>query len=99
MTGSSVLSMSVVDGVKRDLASIAERDPGLAESTLASSALSLAEGMDDPGNSFTSRGIAARELRETMDRLRDLAPEEQKKDGLDDLSAARAKRRQRSAAG
>lgn len=84
---------SVAGAVRRDLAGLAERDEGLASSTLAMSALRLAELMDDAENSATSRSMCGRELRDTLDRLRELAPKEESKDGLDDLSARREARR------
>jgi hypothetical protein len=88
---------TVAAAVERDLALIAARDAGLAESSLAMSALRLAREMDNSGNSATSKSMCARELRDTLDRLRELAPKEETKDGLDDLSARRDRRRARSA--
>lgn len=82
----------VVDAVKRDLAAIARRDKQLAECGLAAAALALARELDSPRNSATSKSMCARALRETLDRLSELAPEEQQEDRLDDLSARRAKR-------
>lgn len=90
--------VNVISAVEHDVAAIGARDPELAESALAASAVALAYEIEHPFNSATSKSMCAREMRDTLDRLRDLAPEEQTKDGLDDLSAARANRRQRSAA-
>lgn len=61
----------------------------IAASPLAAAALSLAAGMDDPHNSFTSRALATKEFRELMRELRDLAPTEEVKDELDDLVEGR----------
>ena len=83
---------SVVDAVQRDLADIAKADPKLGASGLAGSALALARMIDDDTNSATSRASCAHELREALDRLRELAPKQADKDGLDDLGARRAKR-------
>lgn len=93
-----VADTSVAGAVRRDLGEIAKRDKGLAESSLAMSALRLAELMDDAENSATSRSMCGRELRDTLGRLRELAPKEETKDGLDDLSARRAARRGSAAA-
>lgn len=82
-----------VAGVERDLAAIAKRDPELAKSGLAASALALAREMDDD-NSATSKSMCARALLDTLDRLRQLAPAKEEKDGVDELSARRAARRQ-----
>jgi len=84
---------TVAAAVERDLAEIAKRDSALAESSLAMSALRLAREMDNAGNSATSKSMCAREMRDTLDRLRDLAPQEVPSDRLDDLARQRAKRR------
>lgn len=85
--------MSVVDAVRKDLAAFAKTDRGLAESALAATVLALAYELDNPGNSATSKAMCAGQLRESMDRLRELMPPKAKKDALDELSARRAKRR------
>jgi hypothetical protein len=85
--------MSVAEAVERDLADIRRRDPTLATSALAASALALAAEIDSVGNSATSKSMCARELRDTLDRLRALAPKGEENDDLDDLAARRAKRR------
>jgi hypothetical protein len=82
----------VVAAVRRDLREIARRDKSLAESALAASAHVLAAQLDDPANSATSKSMCARALRETLDRLRELAPQAAKQDRLDDLGSRRAKR-------
>jgi hypothetical protein len=84
---------TVAAAVERDLADIAKRDKALAESSLAMSALRLAREMDNSGNSATSKSMCARELRDTLDRLRELAPQEVPSDRLDDIARQRAKRR------
>ena len=86
--------MSVVEAVSRDLEAIRGRDEALAESGLAASALALAWSIDDPDTSATARSMCARELRDTLDRLRALAPPAQKADGLDELRGKRAKRQE-----
>ena len=80
--------VSVVEAVERDLAQLPK---DLAGSVYAASALALAAEMDTR-NSATSKSMCAKELRDTMDRLRQLAPAKKEKDKLDDLSARRAKR-------
>lgn len=90
--------LRVVDAVQRDLDEIAERDPDLARSAHAATALALAREMDWC-NSATSKSMCAKALTDTMDRLRELAPEEEPDDDLDDLERKRRERlaRQRSA--
>lgn len=83
---------TVVAAVERDLEDIAERDPRLAEGTLALSALALAREMDSE-SSATSKSMCAKALLETMATLRELSPPEAKKDGIDDLSRRREERR------
>lgn len=81
-----------VAAVRRDLRQIAKRDPELAKSGLAASALALAAELDDPDNSATAKAACARALTETLDRLRELVPPAVEQDRLDELAAARAAR-------
>jgi hypothetical protein len=78
---------SVREAVERDLQRFGEADRGCA---LASSALTLAEALDEGAGLSTA--AVARELRATMTELLKAAakPEE---DRVDDLSARRAARR------
>ncbi len=80
--------VSVEDAVERELKSFGD----LRESTLAASALALAREIDAAGNSATSKSMCARELRETLDRLRALAPPVEAQDDLDELSSRREQR-------
>ena len=84
--------LTVLAAVEGDLKLLAKRDPALAKSALAASALALARLLDDGSNSATSRAMCARALTETLDRLFERAPDEQEADKLDDLSARRAAR-------
>jgi hypothetical protein len=84
----------VEQGVARDIAAITRRDPDLAEGGLAMAALQLAKELDDPGNSATSKSMCGKTLADTLATLRSLAPPEAKRDSIDDLAAARARRRQ-----
>lgn len=83
---------SVIDAVERDLAAIAKRDEALAESGLAASAVAMAYEIAHPYNSATSKSMCARALVDALERLRELAPDEEQKDGVDDLSTRRAAR-------
>lgn len=78
--------------VERDLAELRRWAPKVADSALAASALVLADELDDPGNSATSKSMCARALAEAMDRLRELAPPRQEETRLDQLAAKRAAR-------
>ncbi len=79
---------TLVAAVKRDLAVIGREDRELARSTLAVSALMLAGIVDDKSNSAGARTSAAKELREALDRLRELLPAaDSSGDGVDDLQA------------
>lgn len=82
----------LVEAVERDLAVLGELDPKLPESALAASALALAYEIEHPYNSATSKSMCAKQLRETLDRLRELAPDVAGKDEVDDLSKRRAER-------
>jgi hypothetical protein len=84
---------NTIDAVDRDLAAIRERDPDLADSALAAVAVRLAYELEHPFNSATSKAQCAKALNETLDRLRELAPdEEEEKDKVDRLAAEREKR-------
>lgn len=74
--------------VLRDLEAFGD----LRDSSLAAAALALARELDSPGNSATSKSMCARALRESLDRLRELVPDEPEADKLDELSAKRAAR-------
>lgn len=89
---------AVVEAAERDVDSIRDRDRELGDSALAASAVALAFEIEHPYNSATSKSMCAREMRDTLDRLRELAPEqEQDADGLDELAKERARRRAGSA--
>lgn len=89
--------MSVVDAIARELDGM----PGdLGTSGLAATALALAEQLDDretvcpecgevvrARNAPTALAMCARELRETMNKLRELAPAREESDWLDELKA------------
>lgn len=85
--------VSVLSAVRRDLAVIRRTDAELAKSGLAAAALSIAATMDDPKTTASSKAQCARALRETLDRLRDLAPHDAPMDSLDDLARRRDARR------
>ncbi len=84
--------MSVLEGVERDLAVVRRVDAGLADSALAASALVLARELDDPGNSATSKSMCARALLEVMGRVRELMPDAEEGDRLDELNERRRRR-------
>ena len=84
--------MTSEEAAEREIALIAEREPLLAAGPLAASALEMARGLDSNA-SLAQKTLAAKELRETMDRLRELAPAEKAKDRVDDLRERRDKRR------
>ena len=84
MTG--ITPSSVSAAVIRDLEEIAKRDPALAESSLAMSAVRMAIGLDSNA-SLAQKTLAAKELREIMDRLREIAPADEEDDALDGLQA------------
>jgi hypothetical protein len=87
--------LTVADAVERELARIAKLDKELARGPYAASILALARELDDPENSATSKSMCARSLLDTLDRLRELAPSEEKDDQVDEL----VNRRRRKLAG
>lgn len=84
--------ITVVGSVKRDLDEIAKVAPDLAESGLAAMALTLARELDKAKNSATSKSMCARALADVLDQLRELTPEKEKRDGLDEIADRRAQR-------
>jgi pyruvate/2-oxoglutarate dehydrogenase complex dihydrolipoamide acyltransferase (E2) component len=86
------VDLTVLDAVKGDIAGIARLDPKLARSGLAASALALARELDDPDNSATSKSMCAKSLIDALERLRELAPDEEGNDALDELASRRAAR-------
>lgn len=86
--------MSVVEAVARELAALPD---GLGESGLAAAALALAESVDDPSTRPTAKAMCARELRETMSQLRQLAPAKLKSSKIDDIARKRTERHRRQA--
>lgn len=89
----------VLEAVARDVAAVGVRDEALAGSALAAASFALAREIANPYNSATSKSMCAREIREHMDRLRELLPPERRADAVDDLARAREARRAGRGAG
>lgn len=83
------MAESAVEGVRADLEALGELK---GAEGLKAAALVLAAQLDDPGTHATSKANCAKQMLEIMDRLRSLAPPDEKKDGLDELNARREKR-------
>lgn len=84
--------MSVVEAMRAEVKLLRKRDARLADGPEVAGLLQLAAGLDDPGSSLTSRAAALKELRETMSLLRALAPADERKDGIDELTRRRERR-------
>lgn len=82
--------MTVEEAVRADVVALGLLPVG--SSALVESAVALARELD-ARNSATSKSMCARALKETMDRLRELAPPPKTADRLDDLTARREKRK------
>jgi hypothetical protein len=61
--------------------------------------MALAREISNPFNSATSKSMCAREMREHLNRLRELLPPDDEEDKVDDLARAREARRARAAGG
>lgn len=83
--------MSNVAQLEAELKTLPDAPLGLAQV-----ALTLAAGLDDPESSLAMKSMAARELVVTMDRIRELAPPQRRKDFVDNIkdevANARAKK-------
>jgi hypothetical protein len=90
-------SSRMVDATERDLERIRKRDADLADSALAASAVAMAYEIDHPYNSATSKSMCQARLADAMKALRDLAPPEEAKDGIDQLAERRADRLSKTA--
>lgn len=93
----AMLKAAVLRGVNADLKAMEDRLPGVSSSGLAEAARALARELGAPDNSATSKALCARALRETLDRLADMLPPENGRDGIDQLAVERARRRARVA--
>ena len=82
----------MVAAVERDLAALPS---DLAESALAFGALAIARVMDRLETDPTQMASCYRALQAGLERLRQLAPPKEAKDGVDQLAARRAQRRAR----
>lgn len=80
---------SVSEALERELAAMPQE---LRESTLAATAMSLADALDDPDNSATSKSMCGRVMLDILDRLRELAPPQQQTTQLDDIRNRRQQR-------
>lgn len=76
---------SVFESTERELEQL-----GVAGTALAAVALSMAERMDNPGNSATSASNCGKLLTDVLRELRALAPPKRQEDRVDEI----AKRRQ-----
>ena len=85
--------MSVVDAVTRELEALSAQ-----ESALGAAALVLAEQLDDPENSATSKSMCAKELAATLREIRALAPPKKQEDRVDEFAKRRELRVGRAAA-
>lgn len=83
----------VLDAILRDIERIRKRDPALADSALAASAVAMAREIEHPFNSATSKSMCQARLADALRELRELAPPVESKDGLDEVAERRAKRR------
>lgn len=84
--------LNVIEAAEREVEAIRKHDTDLADSALAASTVALAYEIANPYNSATSKSMCAREMRDTLDRLRELAPEEDHADSLDELKQRRSER-------
>lgn len=83
----------VIDAAVREVEALRLRDSGLAASPLAAGIVALAFEIAHPYNSATSKAALHREMRESLDRLGELAPPVAEVDRVDDLARARERRR------
>jgi hypothetical protein len=96
---STAIPRRLVDAVEGELERIRALDPALADGPLAASAVAMALEIEHPFNSATSKSMCQNRLAEALRELRELAPVQPKKDGLDELAERRTARRSQLVAG
>lgn len=89
--------MSVAAAVQAEVEALSRRAPEVSGSSLAAIAISLADELDNAGNSATSKSMCARALLETLTALRATVPAEETSDQLDELARRRDERLRRAA--
>lgn len=82
----------ISDAIRKEIPAEGFAGWGLGSEAISESALSLARALDNPKTSPNARAFCAKELRETLDRLRELAPSREQRDAIDDLADRRTKR-------
>jgi hypothetical protein len=88
---------SSTEAAEGDVAKIRERDRAVGESVVAATMLAMAQEVDDPFNSATSKAQCAKELRQAFESLLEQSPEPPAEEGdLERLRRARAARREAS---
>jgi hypothetical protein len=90
--------MSVRESIEHEIEAIRRLDPRLADGPYAQIALALADEMDGDRNKGMTKAAVGTELRQTLNRLYELIPEDQEKDAVDELRNRRENRRAGGAA-
>lgn len=88
----------LLEAAERDIASLRRKSPDLADSALAAMVVAMAFEIEHPYNSATSKSACAKALQDALRELRELAPAEEVKDGVDEIAEQRARRRGGAAA-
>ena len=76
----------------RDLAELEQRRPGISETGLAASLVTLAHGLDDSRSSLAMKALAQEKFARTWSELQALAPVKREVTPLDEIRARREKR-------
>jgi hypothetical protein len=88
-------SISSIEAAERDIAKIQDRDPAIGESVIAATVVRMAQEVDNPFNSATSKAQCAKELRQGFESLLDQSPAPPEEEGdLERIRRARAARRE-----
>ena len=83
----------MLEAAEREIAVLREKSPDLADSALAAMVVAMAFEIEHPYNSATSKSACAKALQDALRELRELAPAEEAKDGVDEIAEQRARRR------
>lgn len=87
----------VVNATEAEIERLRESSPDLADGALAASIVTMALALENPYTSATAQSYCQARLADGLRELRALVPPKEKQDAVDEIAAARARRRSATA--